>query len=160
MDAQDTTQEKLDSAADRPGFTSRSDLDWSDPDRPPMRPDQRSRITNHKDLLPGLDGRSASARRFRDLMHSYLSDMGGLEHCSEIKLGLLRRLAAATVQAELLEAAMVRGEKVDVGTLCTLASTAVRIASRVGLERVARPVDLYRDILPGLKHDGSNGADE
>ena len=103
-------------------------------------PRTRSAVTNHKDLLPGLDGRSASARRFRDLVLSYVADMGGLDRCSEIKLGLLRRLAATTVQAELLEARMVNGEQIDVGQLCTLASTTVRIASRIGLERRAKPV--------------------
>ena len=41
--------------------------------------------------------------------------------CSEIKLGLLRRLAAVVVQAELLEARMARGEPIDIGVLCTLA---------------------------------------
>jgi hypothetical protein len=48
-------------------------------------------VTNHK--LPGLDGRSASARRYRDLVNSYIADMGGADRCSDIKLGLLRRLA-------------------------------------------------------------------
>jgi hypothetical protein len=66
--------------------------------------------------------------------------MGGLSSISEIKLGLLRRLAAATVQAELLEARMVNGEQVDVSQLCTLASTTLRIAWRLGLERVPRDV--------------------
>jgi hypothetical protein len=69
---------------------------------------------------------------------SYISDLGGLDRCSEIKLGLLRRLAAATVQAELLEARLMNGEQVDVTTLCTLASTTLRIAWRLGLERVPR----------------------
>ena len=100
----------------------------------------RSAVTNHKDLLPGLDGRSATARRFRDLVNAFVADMGGLDRCSEIKLGLLRRLAAATVQAELLEARMVNGEQIDIGQLCTLASTTVRIASRLGLERRTKPV--------------------
>ena len=27
----------------------------------------RARVTNHNDLLPGVDGRSAGARRYRDL---------------------------------------------------------------------------------------------
>ena len=100
----------------------------------------RSAVTNHKDLLPGLDGRSATARRFRDLVNAFVADMGGLDRCSEIRLGLVRRLAAATVQAELLEAEMVNGEQIDIGQLCTLASTTVRIASRVGLERRTKPV--------------------
>jgi hypothetical protein len=100
----------------------------------------RSRVTNHQDLLPGLKGTSSAARRFRDLVGAYISDMGGLDQCSEIKIGLLRRLAATTVQAEMIEARMVNGEAVDVSTLCTLASTAMRLSSRLGLERQARVV--------------------
>jgi hypothetical protein len=66
--------------------------------------------------------------------------MGGLDRCSQIKLGLVRRLAATTVQAEMLEARMVNGEAIDIATLCTLASTTVRISQRLGLERRARNV--------------------
>jgi hypothetical protein len=100
--------------------------------------------------LPGLDGRSASARRFRDLANAFVADMGGLDRCSEIRLGLLRRLAAVTVQAELLEARMVNGEAVDIATLCTLASTTVRLSQRLGLERRARNVTpSLREYLAG-----------
>jgi hypothetical protein len=56
------------------------------------------------------------------------------------KLGLLRRLAATTVQAEILEARRVNGETIDIATLCTLASTTVRLSQRLGLERRARTV--------------------
>ena len=100
----------------------------------------RSAVTNHKHLLPGLDGRSATARRFRDLVNAFVADMGGLDRCSEIRLGLVRRLAATTVQAEMLEARMVNGEAIDIATLCTLASTTVRLSQRLGLERRARNV--------------------
>jgi hypothetical protein len=103
-------------------------------------PAVRSRVTNHRDLLPGLDGRSSAARRFRDLVAAFINDMGGAEQCSDIKLGLLRRLAAVTVQAEVLEARMINGQEVDVGTLCTLASTTVRLSQRLGIERVPRDV--------------------
>ena len=69
----------------------------------------RSRVSNHADLLPAIvDGRSAPARRFRDLVNAFVADMGGLDRCSEIKLGLMRRLAGTTVQAEMLEARMVK----------------------------------------------------
>ena len=95
-------------------------------------------MTNRKDVLPGLNQRSASARRFRDLVNAVVADMGGLDRCSEIKLGLVRRLAATTVQAEMLEARMVNGEAIDIATLCTLASTTVRISQRLGLNRVAK----------------------
>jgi hypothetical protein len=101
---------------------------------------EKSRVTNHQDLLPGLDGRSSAARRFRDLVSAYIADMGGLDPCSEIKLGLLRRLAATTVQSELLEARMVNGEPVNVSELCALASTTVRLSTRLGLERVPKDI--------------------
>jgi hypothetical protein len=112
----------------------------------------RSTVTNHKDLLPQLDGRTGAARRFRDLVNAFIVDMGGLENCSEIKLGLLRRLAAATVQAERLEALMINGEAVDVPTLCTLASTTVRLAQRIGIDRVARDVTPTLDDIAAEIH--------
>ena len=100
----------------------------------------RSRLTNHRDLLPALDGRSSAARRFRDLVGAYIADMGGLDLCSEVKLTILRRLAAVVVRAEMLEAGLMTGEPVSVSELCSLASTAVRLSSRLGLERVAKDV--------------------
>ena len=119
---------------DRPNIEATSSPQCELPSR------ARSAVTNHKDLLPGLDGRSATARRFRDLVNAFVADMGGLDRCSQIKLGLVRRLAATTVQAEMLEARMVNGEAIDIATLCTLASTTVRLSQRLGLERRARNV--------------------
>ena len=52
----------------------------------------------------------------------------------------MRRLASTTVQAEMLEARMMNGEAIDIATLCTLASTTVRLSQRLGLERRARNV--------------------
>lgn len=99
----------------------------------------RSRLSNHKDLLPHIDsGGRSEARRFRDLVRSYLVDSGGVENCSEIRIGLLRRLAAATVLSEQLEARAIAGEPVNVTEFCTLASTSVRIAARLGINRVPR----------------------
>lgn len=66
--------------------------------------------------------------------------MGGIELIGEIRLGLARRLAAATVSAESLEAQMINGVAVDVSTLCQLASTCMRLSVRLGLDRIARPV--------------------
>ena len=57
-----------------------------------------------------------------------------------MKLGLLRRLAAASVLAEAMEAKAVSGAAIDVNEFCTLASTTVRLAQRVGINRVPRNV--------------------
>jgi hypothetical protein len=111
----------------------------------------RSKATNHRDLLPHVaDGRLSQARRFRDLVRALIADAGGVELCSEAKLGLIRRLAAATVMSEELEARAVNGEHISVSEFCTLASTTVRIASRLGLTRTARPVETLSEYLARL----------
>jgi hypothetical protein len=105
----------------------------------------RSKLTNHRDLLPKIaDGRAGAARRFRDLVRALIADMGGIENCSEVKLGLIRRLAAATVLSEEIEARAVNGEPVDINQFCTLASTTVRLAQRLGINRI------QRDVTPSL----------
>ena len=48
----------------------------------------------------------------------------------------------------LLEARMVNGQVINITELCRLASTAVRIASRLGLERVAKNVFAERAAVP------------
>jgi hypothetical protein len=103
-------------------------------------PSTRARLTNHRDLLPGLDGRSPGARRFRDLVNAFIADQGGAENCSEVKLGLVRRLAAASVLAEMLEVKAIAGEPIDVSEFCNLVSTTVRLSQRLGINRVPKNV--------------------
>jgi hypothetical protein len=51
------------------------------------RTNGRARATNHRDALPHIkDGRQTQARRFRDLVRAFISDAGGIENCSEVKL--------------------------------------------------------------------------
>ena len=80
-----------------------------------------SRVTNCVDLLPGVKD-SSQARRFRDLVNAFLTDLGGVDQCSEIKISLVRRLAASTVLSEQIESKVVRGELIEVATLCTSTS--------------------------------------
>src|SRR5262245_23135164 len=58
--------------------------------RKPLKSEGRSRITNGTDLLPGIDGRSNWARRFRDVISLHTSDLGGLEECSEAEKSIIR----------------------------------------------------------------------
>jgi hypothetical protein len=76
----------------RPEFPSavRSRVCEGRPVNTTLAPKSRSAVSNHRDLLPGLDGRSAAARRFRDLVLAFISDQGGLDGLSEVKLGLIR----------------------------------------------------------------------
>jgi hypothetical protein len=100
----------------------------------------RSRISNGLDILPNVDGRSTIARRYRDISYAIVSDMGGADMCSESRLQLIRRFAAAAVIAEQMESRLARGEQISVERHCLLSSTLVRIAHRIGIERQARDV--------------------
>jgi hypothetical protein len=98
-------------------------------------------------VLPGIDQRSAIARRFRDVIAAVCSDMGGADRCSEAKLQLVRRFSALVVQAELMEAALAEGKPFDVSAHAHISSTLVRLATRIGLKRVAKEIPDLRDYL-------------
>jgi hypothetical protein len=112
----------------------------------------RSKLTNHVDLLPGVSGNDPKARRFRDLVLAFVDQLGGLDQVAAIKLGIVRQLAALTVKAEEIAAAMMKGEKIDVGELCTLSSTCLRLSVRLGLEHI-------KPLTPGL-HDRGGLLDQ
>ena len=108
----------------------------------------RSRVSNGRDVLPDVDGRSLIARRYRDISHAIFVDLGGVEHCSESKQQLVRRFAACSVIAEQMEAALARGEKFDIAEHAQLSSTLVRLSMRIGIDRQARDVTpTLREIL-------------
>ena len=100
----------------------------------------RSRVTNHRDLLPNIDGRSLIARRYRDIVAAVIADQGGLDRMAEARLQLTRRFAACAVLAESMEARMANGEALDIGEYSQLASTMVRVAARIGISRTARDI--------------------
>jgi hypothetical protein len=109
-------------------------------DRPRLGRVSRSRISNGRALLPDIDGRSAMARRFRDIADAILVDQGGLDNCSESRVQLVRRFAAAAVLAERMESRIANGESVDISEHSLLCSTLVRIAQRIGINRRLRNV--------------------
>ena len=104
----------------------------------------RSRVSNGHDVLPDVDGRSVIARRYRDIARAILVDQGGVEQCSESRQQLVRRFAAAAVLAEQMESKLARGDEIDVQQHALLCSSLVRLAQRIGIERVAR------DVTPSL----------
>ena len=102
---------------------------------------QRSRVTNGRDVLPDIDGRSVIARRYRDIVNAILVDQGGVDQCSESRSKqLIRRFAAAAVIAEQMESRLANGEQIDIAEHAQLASTLVRIAQRIGINRRAKNI--------------------
>lgn len=63
----------------------------------------RHRITNGSHLLPGVDGRSSWARRFRDLIALHTADRGGSASLSEAERVLIRKVACLVLESERLE---------------------------------------------------------
>jgi hypothetical protein len=114
----------------------------------------RSRLTNGKDLLPNIDGRGVIARRYRDICSAIAADQGGLDQLSEARLQLIRRYAACCVLAEDMESRLVGGAPIDITEHSRLTLTMVRVAQRIGLDRVPRDItspllaDLLREAPP------------
>jgi hypothetical protein len=77
-------------------------------------------------------------------MSAIASDQGGANRLSETRLQLIRRFAAAACLAEQLEARLARGEQIDIQEHALLVSTMVRVAQRIGVDRVPR------DVVPSL----------
>src|SRR5262245_8344155 len=99
----------------------------------------RSRITNGKELLPGVDGRSKWARRFRDLVELYTEDLGGSDELSEGKKGLIRRVATLAVQLERMESNFAEADGDVIGDQLELYSRLSKserlLRKELGLER-------------------------
>jgi CRP-like cAMP-binding protein len=105
-------------------------------------PTARAKLTNGTRgmVLPGIDQRSAIARRYRDVICAIIADLGGESRLSEARLQLIRRFSALVVQAETMEAALVDGKPFDSSAHAHISSTLVRLAARVGLNRVPKNV--------------------
>jgi hypothetical protein len=110
-------------------------------------PTTRSRVTNGVTLLPGVDGRSAWARRLRDLISIHLADLGGADRASEAELSIVRRASAITVELEHIEtrfaAANEAGrpsEAADFDLYLRGANSLRRLVEAIGIKRVPRDI--------------------
>ena len=100
----------------------------------------RSSVSNGNKLLAGVDGRTAAARRFRDVIEDLTADLGGPELLSEAERQLVRRAAALSVDCEAAEAVMAQGGNLDMATYSTACNTLRRLLTTLGLERRQRDV--------------------
>ncbi len=114
---------------------------------------QRSRVTNGRDVLPNVDGRSIIAKRYKEIANAILVDQGGVDQCSESRKQLIRRFAAASVLAEQMESKLANGEEINVQEHALLVSSLVRVANKLGINRVTRDLgptlsDYFRKAPP------------
>jgi len=110
------------------------------------KPEARSRVGNGKTLLPMVDGRSATARRFKDLVEDIAADLGGKDHLSEGQRQLIRRAAMLSAESERMEALAARGEaEFDIDLYGMICDRLGRLFGRLGLERKSK------DVTPDLR---------
>ena len=110
------------------------------------KPEARSRVGNGKTLLPMVDGRSATARRFKDLVEDIAADLGGKDHLSEGQRQLIRRAAMLSAESERMEALAARGgAEFDIDLYGMICDRLGRVFGRLGLERKSK------DVTPDLR---------
>jgi hypothetical protein len=93
-------------------------------------------------LLAGVDGRSLMARRFREIVTSIESDLGG--DLTEAQRHLIARAATLAIWCEEREGELGEGKEFDAGAYATIANAQRRLLSDLGLER------RMRDVTPSL----------
>jgi hypothetical protein len=107
------------------------------------------------------DHRTQSARRFREIAFTVASDLGGMDSLSEVQRQLVRRHAALSLQAEKLEAALVKDEEIDVGKFTALTNTLQRVSAALGLARQVLDItpeeELKRLLEDNEVEDGKDG---
>jgi hypothetical protein len=100
------------------------------------KPMARSRVGNGKVLVPGIDGRSAGARRLRDVIEDLTADMGG--NLGEAERLQVRTVAGLVVHAEQLTADMLNGKPVDSEQITRVSNSAARLLTSLKAKRKAK----------------------
>jgi hypothetical protein len=107
----------------------------------------RSKVTNGRVLIAGVDQRNPWVKRCKDVIAAHISDLGGLDNSSAAERSIIRRASVMTVELERLETKFARAGEANADDLDLYQRTAGnlrRLLEAVGLRR--RP----RDVTPSL----------
>jgi hypothetical protein len=106
-----------------------------------LAPTQRSAVTNGRRMFVDGDGNSAWTRRYKDLVASHVSDLGGPDGgLSEAQLSLVRRVSAIEIELEQMEGRLSKGEEVDLDVYGRASGHLSRMLKMLGIQRTARDV--------------------
>lgn len=121
--------------------------------RPPMakivrlkkaRPQQ---VRARRDLVP-IDKRSGPGRFYAKLIADVESDLAGRSNLSRIESELIRAFAGCCTSLQYINSQICLGEfagEIDFAAYATLASTMLRIGSRLGLQRRTKDITATLD---------------
>jgi hypothetical protein len=87
-----------------------------------------------------LDGRTAAAQAFDQLVADIENDLGGRDQLTAIEKSLVEGFAGATIILQSLNAQMALGQAIETADVGLAISAMVRVASRLGEQRRARDV--------------------
>ena len=99
------------------------------------------------DWLEKLDGRTAIARAVNERLAALLSDLGGADTLSYQQRSLAKRAIWTEAVIEQSEAALARGEDVDVGRLTQANNSLIGLFKALGLDRKSREVPSLAEYL-------------
>lgn len=107
--------------------------------QPPVTSPSKTRaaVSNRSKTHHNIDERSAGARRFRDLVAAFSTDLG--DNLSEADLAMIRTAAALTLKSEQMQAQLAAGENVDSDALIRLAGTTRRSLQAIGAKADRKP---------------------
>ena len=106
------------------------------------KPQAGTQKGNGRLVLTGVDGRSTAARRFKEIVSTLFSDLGG--DPTEAQKAIASRAATLAVWCEQAETDFANGQSFDVATYATSANAMRRLLADLGLERRSK------DITPTL----------
>ena len=107
-----------------------------------------------------LDARTNAAKAFDRLASAIEADLGGRDQCSTIQLALIEAFCGSAITLDALNAKLALGLPVDVSQHSQCVGAMVRVASRLGLHRVAKPVPDLHQYLQSLKDQTTNDGDD
>lgn len=92
------------------------------------------------DWIERLDGRTNIARAVRDRLHALETDLGGRDNLSYQQRALAKRAIWTEAVIEQREAALARGDEIDLGQLIQANNGLIGLLKALGLERRVRDV--------------------
>ncbi|MGQ7242942.1 hypothetical protein ACUN9V_05695 [Salinicola sp. V024] len=99
-------------------------------------------VSYSSDWLEKLDGRTILARAVHQRYAALTDDLGGVDALSYQRRSLAKRAIYIEAVIERHEAALSRGEDVDMGRLTQATNSLIGLLKALGLERKARDVSL------------------
>jgi hypothetical protein len=107
-----------------------------------------------------LEQATGAARFFDRMVREIETDLGGRRQLSRIESELIRAFAGAATTLQYLNVQVALGETsaIDLGGYSTIASTMLRIGSRLGLQRRPKDVTSLQDYLAQLRESDTEAV--